>query len=105
MVEAWLADPVLCNRAANWGKIIDCPGKVTRSHVIGNYETLLPILKSCGPRLNVGFVQESVRTFLWKARPRGMPQVSGALRSSCKALHITSCFMVQGISYARALYP
>ena len=75
VVQAWLADPVLCNRAATSGKIIDCPRKVTRSRVIGNYETLLPLLRTCGPRLHVGFVQDAVRIFLWKARPRGMPQV------------------------------
>ena len=86
IMASWLEDAVLCNTAANTGKmhpLLPKKKKYSREAVIANFESLVPVIREVGSRVHIGFVREVVMEFLWKTRPRGKPEATCDLNAVC----------------------
>ena len=77
LVACWLGDKVLAIKAES-GIMSNTVKKnaAKRCDVLANYETLVPVIRILGPKVQIDTLQEHCREFLWKTRPRGKPELS-----------------------------
>ena len=78
-VQAWLADPILANRATV-GSLAILPREfLARTDVIINAEVLIPLIKFHGLRLSVDTIASEVKLFYTLGMPAGKPAMGSCL--------------------------
>ena len=82
MVDAWLKNQVLLNRASVGVLCVIPRDHLSRSDVIVNCEILVPLIKYHGLRLSINTIAGEVDRFFALGRPVGKPPIARHLVAS-----------------------
>ena len=90
VVEAWMSNPVILNRAASGVLAIIPRDYMGRSDVVLNAEILIPLIKYFGHRISVNHIAVEVARFFEMGRPVGHKPISRheLTTISCVNLHV-----------------
>jgi len=95
LVSAWLAVDLLKNRGSSAAKLVGATSKkICRADVVENKDVLMPVIEHLGMKPNIDVIHESVRSFLWKTRPRGKPELTSALTANSVPESVPVCVCV-----------
>ena len=75
IVDAWLKNPVLANRASVGRLSMICKDHLSRSDIVVNAQVLIPIIRYLGLRPNIDAITAEVERFFLLGRPAGKPAV------------------------------
>ena len=75
IVDAWLKNPILANRASVGRLSMICKDHLSRSDIVVNAQVLIPIIRFLGLRPNIDAITAEVERFFLLGRPAGKPAI------------------------------
>ena len=75
IVDAWLKNPVIANRASVGVLAILPSNHLSRSDVVINSQVLIPIIRYLGMRPSIDCIAAAVERFFFLGRPVGKPAI------------------------------
>lgn len=92
VVQTWLNNRVLVNRAAQGHLTLIPRNFITRTDVVNNSQAIIPILKYLRTRPTVEVITENVQAFFRLARPRAKPDVPSFSAACFADIESSTCF-------------
>ena len=80
VVDSWMDDPVIKVRGSSTSKVsLVSKTRIDRTDVRENCAVLIPVIRYLVMKPNISMLVDATRTFLWRTRPRGKPDISSTM--------------------------